>query len=90
MARIVVGSKIVGFGGRFYTVLFSDADMRSLIGRGFNSNTDCVAVMNGDNQSTNTRLKCAEYYPPSREVSVYADANISGNMRVNYVVVAGA
>lgn len=90
MARIMVGSKIVNFGGDFTRVLFSDADMRSLIGRSFNPNTDCVAVMNADNASANVRLKCAEFYAQKKEISVYADSVVGGSMRVNYLVVAGA
>lgn len=73
-----------------YTSMFSSAELKSLIGRAWDPDRDCIAVMNGDDGSADVRVVNAEYYPAGGGALAYIDRAFTGHVRVNFLIVAGA
>lgn len=92
-SKVVSGSKIITISGMQAT-LFSDTQMRSLIGRSFNNESDGIALANGDWNSYGDLVFGAVYDTAGKTMNVKAlnwstNANPqSATVRINYIISA--
>lgn len=92
-SKVVSGSKIITING-MQAMLFSDTQMRSLIGRSFNNEVDGIALANGDWNSFPDLVFGAVYDPAGKTMNVKAinwgtGANPqSATVRINYIISA--
>lgn len=91
-SRIVTGTKVVNFAGTDgVAVLFNESQMESLIGRWFNTNRDCISLMNGDGTAVAKISFLAIYDGTARVIRALAVGKtaLNGSARVNYTIVTG-
>ena len=73
-------------GGNF-TTLFTDAEYRSIVGRGFDNTYDFVMAMNGD-YGANANTISGVNYQNGNLVAYTRDSAGTGLIRICYVIVA--
>ena len=83
--KLYTGSKVIN-NGDAYSVLFSNSEYASITGRGFNIGTDCVLVMNGDADATQTEFYCTSWKASTGNIGVFCGS--AGARRVNYFIIA--
>lgn len=76
-------------------ILFYPGEYEAIVGRTFRQTTDCVCLMNGDSGASGWWGLSTTYNPENGYLLVIAErfgpteADVSGNVRVNYVIAAG-
>lgn len=76
-------------------VLFLPDEYEAIVGRKFSQSRDCVCLMNGDSGASGWWGLATTYNPENGYLLVIAErfgpteADVSGNVRVNYVIAAG-
>lgn len=83
--KLYAGSKVIN-NGDAYSVLFSNSEYAGITGRGFNNGTDCVLVMNGDADATQTEFYCTTWKASTGNIGVFCGS--AGVRRVNYFIIA--
>lgn len=93
-SRLVSGSKILSM-TNLEAVMFSEDQMRSLIGRSFDQAYDSIALMNGDWSNSGQLIFGAVYDVDSKTVNVRAVPYGNGSapqgtitVRINYIIAA--
>ena len=83
--KLYSGSKVINNGDTF-AVLFSNSEYAGITGRGFNVGTDCVLVMNGDADATQTEFYCTTWKASTGNIGIFCGS--AGARRVNYFIIA--
>ena len=91
--RIFVGSRICSSWDGNTVRLFTEAEFRAIVGRNFNGDTDCVAVMNGDARVNRgyQPLGCGFWSGGTGfwvACGPQGSGTGSGTIRVNYIIAA--
>ena len=92
--RLFAGSKVVSFTAN-QGILFLPGEYESIVGRRFSQSRDCVCLMNGDSGASGWWGLSTTYNPENGYLLVIAErfgpteADVSGLVRVNYVIAAG-
>lgn len=83
--KLYSGSKVIN-NGDTYAVLFTNSEYAGITGRGFNIGTDCVLVMNGDADATQTEFYCTTWKASTGNIGIFCGS--AGARRVNYFIIA--
>lgn len=83
---IYVGSKISAC-NQTYALLHDDASLKQILGKAPKTNNFVCMVMNGDANAAQTSYYSPRYYS-GNGLYVYVYPNVTGNIRVNYVIFA--
>lgn len=83
--KLYSGSKVIN-NGDTYAVLFTNSEYAGITGRGFNADTDCVLVMNGDADATQTEFYCTSWKASTGNIGIFCGS--AGARRVNYFIIA--
>lgn len=83
---IYVGSKIAAC-NQTYALLHDDASLKQILGKAPTTNNFVCMVMNGDARASQTSYYSPRYYSGDG-LYVYVYPNVTGSIRINYVIFA--
>ena len=90
--RVHAGTKVINGVETSETnvTLFSNEEYAGIVGRSFNQETDCVAVMNGDENIVDRFPIAASYKWSDNSIIARISPGSAVTVRVNWMIVAGA
>lgn len=83
--KLYSGSKVI-MNNEMFSVLFTNSEYAGITGRSFNQATDCIVVMNGDADATQTEFYCTTWKASTGNIGIFCGA--AGGRRVNYFIIA--
>lgn len=83
-----VGSRVISVNSSWVTV-FNDTTFKQWFGRSFNTDKDCIYLMNADVVAQNIAISGTYYDGNTKSICVGLNKSASGNFRFNFITVLG-
>ena len=86
--KLHTGSRVISVNSSWVTV-FNDTTFNQWFGRSFNTDKDCIYLMNADVIAQNIAIVGTYYDNNAKSICVALNNSANGNFRFNFITVLG-